>query len=119
QTHNSDDVYADFARRFNHLYGRRSCGTHIIHNDDLRPFFLESLDALPGAMLFLRLAHQKTANFATHHCDGAHNRVRSHGEPTNRAWLPPMGLALIPEFQSGQSSVRSIEGRDTSVHFAR
>ncbi len=59
QAHCADYFKTKFTGGFDSLHGRRSGSAYVIHDDNARAFFAETLDTLTGAMLFSALRTRK------------------------------------------------------------
>jgi len=102
EAHGADDVKPEFTSSFDGLHGGSSRGANVIDNDNAGAFFAETFDALPGAVLLLRLANQESMNCAADDGDGNHDGVCAHREAANRLRAPATFFNFFQKYLAGQ-----------------
>src|SRR2546426_1074331 len=129
QAHHTNNLETEIPRGFDCLNRRGSCRADIIHNHKARPFFPKALNSMPGTVLLVRLADQKSVQLAARDrhggqkCTGAHGHsavMRNEGEGYSRADGAPAAQAsgcrpTVPASRSAGSrrSRRRLERRES------
>src|ERR1019366_4234717 len=107
--HNADHFEAEFAGRFDGLHGGGSGGANIVHDHHPRAFFAEAFDALAGAVLLLRLAHEEAVEGSASDSDGHYDGVGTHGQSADGIGVPSLAAHFIEENLADQLRAASVK----------